>query len=378
MKGLLTVAWKNLRHRLAASISLVLLIAVLFSDGSLLRAMVRSQTRTAEAMAEQTKITCIVTNASGTKTVGIGVFSAPYAMMLQGKLRDRGCTVDDFVRDLRLTAREELRTPERAVLIRANCPEALGPDLTLEFQNGADGSCFSGTELVCCISPDLLPRVDENGSIRLDRTFLPSVSLRVIGTVCGADGTVICPFDAQLIDGTESFLLDRCSFTLSDTRRLDEAKAALSDWFVAPKLTNADRPGEAGILILDAEYTAAAEEIRAHIVLFKRLRVLCLILSGVLGFLIGFLMNRKRRREFAVMRCLGLRRTTVMRAAALEHLLPMLPGVGIGVCAALAWMPDASGLTDGILQMLLYLCGGLASVGLLTRVEPIRLMKEEE
>lgn len=378
MKGLLTVAWKNLRHRLPAAIGLVLLSAALFSGGSLLRAMVRSQTQALETMTEQTEITCVVTDATGTKTGGINV-SDSFAHKLRGKLHESGCTIDEYVRDLRLTAREELASPERAVLIRANGPEAIGPDLKLRFADGTEETCLAGTELVCCISPNLADLTDENGMIRLERRFLPPVSLRVVGTVIGADSIAVCPFDAQLYaEGSESFLLDRCSFTLSDTRRLDEAKEALFEWFTVPSLTNASDPGKAGLLIQDAEYTAAAEEIRSHIVLLGRLRILLLLLSGALGLLTGLLMNRKRQREFAVMRCLGCKRLAVTFSAATEQLLPMLPGIAVGALIGVAVLRDGTGLADGFLQMLLYLCGGIACAWLLTGVEPIRLMKEEE
>lgn len=378
MKGLLTIALKNLRHRILLTIGLILLTAVLFSGGSLLRTVIRSQTRAAEAMGEQAEIPCIVTNATGTKTAGIHVFNT-VAMRLQGKRRDRGCTIDDYVRDLKITASEELCFPEKATLIRTNCPEAIAPDLILQFLDGTDGTCLAGTELVCCISANLADKTDENGTIRIERMDLPSISLRVVGTVNDADGIVVCPFDAPLYaEGTEAFLLDRCSFTLSDARRLNEARDAFSSWFVVPSLTNADSPGEAGLLIQDAEYTAALSEIRAHIVLLDRLRVLLMILSGFLGLLIGFLMNRKRFREFAVMRCLGLKHLGVMLAALSEQLLPMLPGIGIGVCVSVALLTDGSGLPDGFLQSFLYLCGGGLCAWLLTRVEPIQLMKKEE
>lgn len=388
MKGLLTAAWKNLCHRFLLAIALVLLVALLFSGGSLLRAMIRSQAQTIEAMTEQTEISCMLTNASGTKTAGIDVMSVPFAQMLEGKRRDRGCTLDDYVENLRVVAREDLKSPEKATLIRANCPEAvIESGLKLELYDGADASFLSGTEQVCCISSNLAWRVDEDGMIRLDRRLAelgyPPATLKVIGTVSGEDDMIVCPFDAQLIeDGSETFLIDRCSFMLSDTSRLDEAKAAFfeteSEWFVEPSMKNQDSSGVAGILFQDAEYTAATDELSAHIALLERLRIVLLVLSGVIGLLIGFLMNRKRLREFAVMRCLGLRRGSVMLSVALEQLLPMLPGIGIGVCVSLALLPDGSGLLGGLLQMLLYLCGGLISAWAITRVEPIRLMKEEE
>lgn len=385
MKGLLTAAWKNLCHRFPLAIALVLLVALLFSGGSLLRAIIRSQAQTIEAMTEQTEISCVLTNASGTKTAGISVMSVPFAKMLQGKRRDRGCTLDDFVRDLRLVAREELKSPEKVTLIRANCTEAIEPDLKPDFYDGADGSFLSGTELVCCISSNLVWRIDTDGMIRLERknADFPPAALKVIGTVSGEDDIIVCPFDAQLIEGgSEAFLIDRCSFRLSDTSRLDEAKTAFfeteSEWFVEPSMKNQDSSGVAGLLFQDAEYTAATDELSAHIALLERLRIVLLVLSGVFGLLIGFLMNRKRLREFAVMRCLGLKRGSVMLSVALEQLLPMLPGIGIGVFTSLALLPDGSGLLDGFLQMLLYLGGGLISAWVITRVEPIRLMKEEE
>ena len=379
MKGILTVALKNLRHRFVPALGLVLLIAALFSGGSLLRFLIRRQAEAIEAMTAQTSIRCVVTNASGTRTAGIGVCNVPFAEMLQGKRRDRGCTIDDFVSDLQLAAKEDLTVPEKGKLIRANCPDALAPDCSVRFDDLGNTDSLSGTEWVCCISENLYGRVDANGMLTVQRRFYEPISLRVVGTVLGADDVVVCPFDAQLVAGSsEAFAMDRCSFTLSDTRRLDEAKAAFAEWFVTPSLQNGDNAITAALLIQDGEYIAATDELQAHIALLHRLRVLLLVMSGMLGLLIGFLMNRKRLKEFAVMRCLGLKRMTVMLSVALEQLLPMLPGIAIGVCVGLVLLPDGSGLLDGCLQMLPYLCGGLLCAWLLTRAEPIRLMKEEE
>ncbi len=379
-KGLITIALKNLRHRIPLALGLVLLTALLFSGGSLLRFLQRSQEEAVEAMTARTPITCVVTNASGTKTEGIGVFSAPFAQMLQGLRRERGCTIDDYVTDLRLSARERLDAPEEAELIRANCPEVLAPELKLEFDEGWDGSCLAGTEPVCCVSEALLPLANENGEIALNRGLdRPAVSLRIVGRVYGGEKLVVCPFDAQLVPGSsEAFLLDRCSFTISDARLLDEAKVAFAEYFIEPGIWNADDPLTAGLLIQDGEFSAAAAELEAHVGLLGRLRTVLLILSGCLSLLIGFLMNRRRLRELAVMRCLGLKRGKVLLAVALEQLLPMIPGIGIGLCVSLILLPDGSGIRDGALQMLLWLAGCLVCAALLTQVKPIRLMKTEE
>ena len=379
-KGLITIALKNLRHRNPLALGLVLLTALLFSGGSLLRFLQRSQEKAVEEMTARTPITCVVTNASGTRTEGIGVFSAPFAQMLQGLRRERGCTIDDYVAELRLSARERLESPEEAELIRANCPEVLVPELKLEFDEGWDGSCLAGTEPVCCVSEALLPLANENGEITLNRGLdRPPVSLRIVGRVYGGEKLVVCPFDAQLIPGSsEAFLLDRCSFTISDARLLDEAKAAFAEYFMEPGIWNADDPLTAGLLIQDSEFSAAAAELEAHVGLLGRLRIVLLMLSGVLGLLIGFLMNRRRIRELAVMRCLGLKRGKVLLAVALEQLLPMIPGIGIGLCVSLILLPDGSGLRDGALQMLLWLAGCLICAAILTNAAPIRLMKTEE
>lgn len=379
-KGLITIALKNLRHRIPLALGLVLLTALLFSGGSLLRFLQRSQEEAVEAMTARIQITCVVTNASGTKTEGIGVFSAPFAQMLQGLRRERGCTIDDYVAELRLSARERLDSPEETELIRANCPEVLAPELKLEFDEGWDGSCLAGTEPVCCVSEELLPLANENGEITLNRGFdRPPISLQIVGRVYGGEKLVVCPFDAQLIPGSsEAFQLDRCSFTISDARLLDEAKAAFAEYFIEPGIWNADDPLTAGLLIQDGEFSAAATELEAHVRLLGRLRIVLLILSGVLGLLIGFLMNRRRLRELAVMRCLGLKRGKVLLAVALEQLLPMIPGIGIGVCVSLILLPDGSGLRDGALQMLLWLAGCLICAAILTNAAPIRLMKTEE
>lgn len=381
MKGLLIIALKNLRHRIPLTVAFILLTALLFSTGSLLRFLIRRQEEAIDRMTKQATIVCTVTNASGTKTEGIQVLNAPTALRLQGKLRDRGCTVDDYVSDLRLTAREDLVTPDKAVLIRANCPEAVAPDLTLQFYEGWDGRCLEGSELICCISQNLTDTVNADGTLTVELSFFGETKLRVIGIVIGSENIVLCPFDTQLIGDAKSaavFLMDRCVFTIPDASRLEEAKAAFAEWFVTPSPAIGDNSQTAGLLIQDAEFSAARAQLQTHIALLWRLRVVFFLLGCVFGFLVAFLVNRNRLREFAVMRLLGLSGPTVALSVVLEQFLPMLPGIGFGVCISLILTPDGTGLPDGCLQAVLYLCGGVACAWLLTRAAPIRLMKEEE
>lgn len=378
MKGLVTIALKNLRHRIPIALSIALVISLLFSGVSWLRVLIQAQEKEADKMSANTRIACLVTNAAGSRTEGIGVISA-FAQMLQGKRHERGCYLDTYVRDLQVSARERLQEPANAVMIRANALAAAGDMLTVEFYEGWDDAALAGSERVCAISESLLNYVAEDGTIEIHREVFDPVTLQVIGILCGQEDCLLCPFDAPLVDGeSEAFLLDRCSFTLADNQKLTDAKQDFYIWFVIPALSNSDSPGTAGLLIQDAEYDTAMAEIQAHLTMLQRIRVTLLVLSACLGILMGFLISRRRLREYAVMRCLGMKQSRVLLAVMLEQLLPAIPGLIIGVFINLALLPDGSALMNGFLQLLFYLGGSLLCAAMLTHIAPIRLMKTEE
>ena len=103
------------------------------------------------------------------------------------------------------------------------------------------------------------------------------------------------------------------------------------------------------------------------------------VLCGGIGFLAGFLTARGRIREFAVMRCLGVKRRRIFSLVLWEHALL----TAAGALAGLLTLPLAGELSGGLLlrtALLLaaYLAGAAAAVGGITRVNVMKLLREEE
>ena len=114
--------------------------------------------------------------------------------------------------------------------------------------------------------------------------------------------------------------------------------------------------------------------------MLRILQPLLLVLMGGISFFAGFLVNRRRKREFAVMRCLGMRRGAIFGQVLGEQLALGLAGGALGLCAALATGLEVrsgglafSGAVIGMFLLGAAVCAGVAASG-----SVMKLMKTEE
>lgn len=110
------------------------------------------------------------------------------------------------------------------------------------------------------------------------------------------------------------------------------------------------------------------------------LQPLLLVLIGGVSFFAGFLVNRRRAREFAVMRCLGVRRRAVFGQALGEQLALGLTGGLAGLCAAQATGLEvrSGGLAFSGAVMGMFLLGAAVCAGIAAGGSVMKLMKTEE
>ena len=98
------------------------------------------------------------------------------------------------------------------------------------------------------------------------------------------------------------------------------------------------------------------------------------------GFLSGYLSARRRIKEFAVMRCLGMKRGQIFRWTFEEYAIPTAAGwlLGLGFVIPASLSVGAGPLVQALLLLLVFLLGTAIAIVRITGVNVMRLMKVEE
>ncbi len=386
--SLFRVSAAALWHRKGASLLLLLLSALGVFSAALLQNLALRQQESMTEMIKNTLIRCVVTDANDMLSDNIAM-PASYVDRLLGGWHDRGCYLDEAVKNVRAKSAMPLNSPRDVTLCRIL---SLASDSAFDEVSGAQAVFFdgwsedalAGTERVYLLPEFMLPqaRTDGDGSLWLDVSAAEvNTSLRVIGTVSGqTGGTVWCPLYIQLRDGiSESFRIDRCSFDIRDNARLEENKKIFYDTFVSPKLANTSGETKFGVFINDEEFTGSVWEFESNLKTLRLLSPILLVLFAGVGFLAAYLTTRGRKREFAVMRCIGCKQLGITLQVFLEQLFLALVGAALGVSIALLIEGGypLSALTRAGTLLGLFLFGAAAACLVVTRVNVMKLMKTE-
>ena len=387
--SLFRVSAAALWRRKGASLLLLLLSALGVFSAALLQNLALRQQESMTEMIKNTLIRCIVTDANGVLSDNLAM-PASYVDRLLGGWHDRGCYLDEAVKNVRAKSAVPLNSPRDVTLCRIL---SLASDSAFDEVSGAQAVFFdgwsedalAGTERVCLLPEFMLPpaRTYGDGSLWLDVSAAEvNTSLRVIGTVSGqTGGTVWCPLYIQLRDGiSESFRIDRCSFDIRDNARLEENKKIIYDTFVSPKLANTSGETKFGVFINDEEFTGSVREFESNLKTLRLLSPILLVLFAGVGFLAAYLTTRGLKREFAVMRCIGRKQLGITLQVFLEQLFLALVGAALGVSIALLIEGGypLSALTRAGTLLGLILFGAAAACLVVTRVNVMKLMKTED
>ena len=387
--SLFRVSAAALWRRKGASLLLLLLSALGVFSAALLQNLALRQQESMTEMIANTLIRCVVTDANGTSSDNLAM-PASYVDRLLGGWHDRGCYLDEAVKNVRAKSAMPLNSPRDVTLCRIL---SLASDSAFDEVSGAQAVFFDGwseealmgTERVCLLPESMLPqaRTDNDGTLWLDVSVGEvNTSLCVIGTVSGqTGGTAWCPLYIQLRDGiSESFRIDRCSFDIRDNARLEENKKIIYDTFASPKLANTSGETKFGVFINDEEFTGSVREFESNLKTLRLLSPILLVLFAGVGFLAAYLTTRGRKREFAVMRCIGRKQLGITLQVFLEQLLLALAGAVCGVSIALLIEGGypLSALTRAGTLLGLFLFGAAAACLMVTRVNVMKLMKTED
>jgi hypothetical protein len=263
-----------------------------------------------------------------------------------------------------------------------SCDKQLLPENGCEitWYEGYDESIFAGEELLCIVPEGMAERYDNGGEADLyfsGRSNIPFIhrdengefllvdgelvvefpkveyncSLKIVGTYTAGDGkSIYCPYPIidQVFDAlSKNKIIRVLSATLADNSRLDEFREKASYCFLEPS-PNAKKTAwgvsvDYGTLpyITEKNYSYALDIDDNHLfdlaailedsIKFNRtVTVFVVILSVISGFLVGFLMVRRRKRDILLMRMVGESNARIYAGFALEQMICIILGIAIG------------------------------------------------
>lgn len=371
-----------LRRRLAAGLLIAVAAGGAFSAIVLQNLTLRQEAALRETI-ENTTITCTVTNARGTDSGNLQMLSA-FVEMLVGMRRERGCDLDDYIKNVRARAEASLVKPAKVTLRRIlslDSDPALSQaeGCSVQFLDGWEESLLRGREMVCLVPPEW---ATADGVVTVCTEQEPPVSLQIAGIVTNGPANVIyCPyFMPWQADVSVAFLTDSCAFDIRDNHRLEESKEAIYQWFVRPNLSNQLDGLTFGVLVHDEAFQRNVARLRESLSMLRLLQPLLIVLCGGIGFFASFLATRGRTGEFAVMRCIGIGRWRTFSLIMAELLLLAAMGLLLGVVASAlleGWPPPRAWLS--VLRMTAVLLLGAAFAALrITRVSIMKVMRVED
>lgn len=252
-----------------------------------------------------------------------------------------------------------------------SCDKQLLPEYGCEitWYEGYDESIFEGGEAVCLIpeSKANAKHYDNgNGEAELyfsysKRKLVDGVSveveggeydctLKIVGTYTAGDElSIYCPF--SIIDQVYEGLgrepkVDSLSATIADNRRLEEFIEKANMFFMDPSQKDEEVPWGIALINRSTEYlndyyryaidindenlSELAAILEDSIKFNRTVTVFVVILSVVAGFLIGFLMIRRRKRDIMLMRTVGESNFRVYLGFVIEQMICIVLGVIVG------------------------------------------------
>lgn len=377
---------RTMWRRKWANLPIILLIALSAFAAAVLFRLTLRQESTRERMVNETEIRCVITDAHGRNSDRLEMLSA-YVDRLMGMRHEAGCYLDEYVDRVHAKATRTLTEPENCMMRHIL---DFASDERLSSLSGAGISLYDGwteevfrtEERVCLVPEGMLPDGTQALTVNWERG--KPLELLIIGTVRGGpENTIYCPFYVKLLDDAYSvFTVETCSFSIRDNHKLDEAKAAIYEVFPAPTPASVlTKPtSDYAAQILDESYRATLTQLDRSISLLRLTLPVLLVLCGIIGILTSYLTTRSRRKEFAVMRCLGMSTGKIFTLLLEEALLLALLGGSLGIAAALTagGALQAGALVRSFAVIGGYLIGAAVAVARICRVNVMKLMKVED
>lgn len=384
MNALFSVTCRAVLRRRATALLLVLTVAVGTCAAVVLQGLMRRQEEERLRVCEETVITCAVTDVNGGRRDSLGLPDTVLARLL-GRNDPEDNRFPEVIENVRAITEFPIDLPEES-LVRGIVSVASDPALTADeggsvtFYDGWDESALLTDQRLCLIPEGLQTELRDGTEVVHVVSEAFDTDLQVIGTYRGGGGYLYCPFYIRWRDDETSLRFAKnCSFDIRDNFRLEETKQRLFGYFVEASVDREFDGTRYGVVVQDDLYLATLKHIAENLRTLRVLLPVLLALFCALGFFVSSLSARGRKREFAVMRCLGMKRGRMVFLIFSEQLLLAIPSGVVGfLCGAAIGGLQWKSVWNAAALLVLFLAGSAVSALCVTKVSVMKLMRSEE
>ena len=206
------------------------------------------------------------------------------------------------------------------------------------------------------------------------------VNLTVAGTVSGSAGNrVYAPFWTVSALGIESDELprhtERLFVKIADNRALSTFKQVASLSF--PKVAPIYDSRPFSMMIYDSDFYATLEPLRQNIILIDVATPFLYVISVCVGFLASVLLTRRRKPEFALMRCAGIHRRDIFLGTLTEQVVLSTVGAALG-CALVTVTWGYFSIVQPSIFLACYILGTVFSSISAAGTDVLKILQERE
>lgn len=381
------LVFKTLKRRANVTVIFIAVVFVGIISSCALQMILARQTAAREDLIVNTDISCLVLDSKGMNQNNLGMTSDLVKRLIFED--ENGLELYKYVKKLNAKAKLSVSAPSDVSFVRIyslNSDEALS-DLNgarVEFYDGWSEDALTTNEQVCIVPHDYETEINSDGvevvNILTYRVNEPK-ELKVIGKSFGVSDVIYVPLFMKMNaeNNNEIVIIQSCSFAIKDNLQLDEAKTQLFKEFVRPDPLNINNGYDFGLVVRDEIYKKTLLEIDKNISMMEFIIPIILILMGIIGFMTSFLTTKMKRKEFAVMRCLGMKRNKVFGIVFKEQLFSVVIGaipsaiIGYLFCGNIMTVLISVFTVAGI-----FLLGATISTMQATSVNVMQLMKTED
>jgi hypothetical protein len=231
-----------------------------------------------------------------------------------------------------------------------------GYDYEVKFREGLDYSVFTEASEYCLVNEELLAKMGKQLGDIISFTLITEVSVHsfkddlgnvnidpinaefeIAGIIRGGKiNEIYCSWDKAAEIGMYS---DNCSTkytdilraTISNNYKLNEFKDKAEKYYVAVGAKLLTGTNFYGLTIYDDTFTKTVTLIQKNIQFLKAVYPVVILFAFMIGYLLGFLFTRNRKKEVAVMRSLGVNKFRVFITIMMELFTINIVGTLIGV-----------------------------------------------
>jgi hypothetical protein len=255
------------------------------------------------------------------------------------------------------------------------------------FYGGYDERLFESGEYVCVVSEDMLRRA-EDGLLRIDvcskfffdQSGAIEAELRVAGVVTGTEsGMVFVPYQTaselgMLSDGQPPHT-ELLRATLADNKDLLLLKDTAARTF--SRVGIFFNPRYHAMTIFDSDFYDKTEALMQTIFFIDITTPFVYALSVCVGFVASFLLTRRRKAEFAVMRSIGVNKRDIFAGALFEQFSLCLLGTAAGSAVySLTWGGILAG--ESLIFLGCYTLGAAVSALRAAGTDVLKILRDKE